>query len=258
MISDAFGLIEKEKSFQLDEKIIVYPAYEELMYEPFGNHFDQGRMVANERIQRDTTMAVGIREYQPGDRFSWINWKASAKRNEMMIKEFEQRRSHDFLLLMDCAPHHNFESIVSFTASIGRALLRKGARLGFLSVGEHIAAFPIQEGEACQSLLFYHLAKSKDNCSVAMDAVLCSESFLLHSNAAFLLVTSQISSGLIDAASIFTARKCPVTIFLIKNNNDSLTPSEVSMKGMAQVRGISVKFLQGPPFFTRFLEVMKG
>ncbi|MEH7748493.1 DUF58 domain-containing protein, partial [Neobacillus drentensis] len=26
-------------------------------------------------------MATGVRDYQPGDRFSWINWKASAKRN---------------------------------------------------------------------------------------------------------------------------------------------------------------------------------
>ena len=77
------------------------------------NNFEQGGMAVNDRMQRDTTMAVGISEYQPGDRLSWINWKASAKRSEMMMKEFEQRRSQDLLLILDCSPHMNFELLVS-------------------------------------------------------------------------------------------------------------------------------------------------
>ena len=49
-------------------------------------------------------MVVGIREYQPGDRLSWINWKASAKRNGMVTKEFETGQSTDVLLVMDSTP----------------------------------------------------------------------------------------------------------------------------------------------------------
>ena len=82
---DPLGLFEKEKTLPTESKIIVYPAYTELLYRPFENQYDQGLTASRERVQRDTSMAIGVREYQPGDRFSWINWKASAKRNEMRL-----------------------------------------------------------------------------------------------------------------------------------------------------------------------------
>src|SRR3954467_2090343 len=107
-IGDPLGLFEKEKTFDQEGKIIVYPAYTELFYQLFENQFDQGLTASRERVQSDTSMAVGVRAYQPGDRFSWINWKASAKRNELMTREFEQRQSHDVIVLMDCAPDKRF------------------------------------------------------------------------------------------------------------------------------------------------------
>ena len=107
---------------------------------------------SRERVQRDTSMAVGVRDYQPGDRFSWINWKASAKRNEIMTKEFEQRQSHDVFVVMDCAPDKHFEAIVSFTASLLRAVLKKGAQTGLLTVSDERASFRIEGGESnCSS-----------------------------------------------------------------------------------------------------------
>jgi uncharacterized protein (DUF58 family) len=124
-VGDPLGLLVKEKIFMNEEKIIVYPVYSEILYRPFENHYDQGMTASRERVQRDTSMAIGVREYQPGDRFSWINWKATAKRNDIMTKEFEQRQSHDVFVVMDCAPDLHFESIVSFTASLLHAVLKK-------------------------------------------------------------------------------------------------------------------------------------
>ena len=91
-------------------------------------------------------MVVGIREYQPGDRYSWINWKASARRNEMITKEFEQRQSNEVFIVMDCVTDHHFETIVSFTASLGRTILRKKAHVGFLSMGDQKVSIHYQGG----------------------------------------------------------------------------------------------------------------
>ena len=124
-IGDPLGLFEKEKTFTVEGKIIVYPAYTELLYRPFENHYDQGLTASRERVQRDTSMATGVRDYQPGDRFSWINWKASAKRNVIMTKEFEQRQSHDVFVVMDCVPDKHFEPVVSFTASLAAGHFEK-------------------------------------------------------------------------------------------------------------------------------------
>ena len=58
LTSDPLGLIEKKKNLKTDEKILVYPAYEELIPMSFENHYDQGRNDSRNRIQKETSMAV--------------------------------------------------------------------------------------------------------------------------------------------------------------------------------------------------------
>ncbi|MEH7346261.1 DUF58 domain-containing protein [Bacillus sp. JJ1532] len=254
---DPLGLIEKEIHIQTDQKIMVYPAYEELIYRPLENHFDQGLTASKERVQRDTSMAIGIREYQPGDRFSWINWKATAKRNDIMTKEFEQRQSHDVFILMDCVPSGRFEAIVSFSASIIRAILQKGAQVGFLSSSSERIAFPIRGGESQQMQLFYHLAKVRDDSPVPIDRILEAEGFLLQQNN-LMLITAQLTRSLIEKAGLLVSKNGSVTIFIVKNEMESLLPDELTLKGAANARGLRVVLVHSGNFKAVFSEVARA
>lgn len=245
--SDILGLVQREVRISNDENILVFPSYGNWSYKPIENSFEQGNMLVNDMVQRDMTMAVGIREYQPGDKLSWINWKASAKRSEIMMKEFEQRSSQDLLLIMDCSPHMYFELLVQYAASISCAALRKGARVGFMSVSEERVILPPQGGENSQRQLLYHLAKSKDKCPITIEQVLRTERFLLQQKANILLVTAQVSPELIEAAQMFTARKCPVSIFVIQGDERDVSSSKHSVKEMARSRGVDVQFVYGSP-----------
>lgn len=255
---DPLGLIEKEHTIPLNEKIIVYPAYEDILYRPMANHYDQGMTASKERVQRDTTMAIGIREYQPGDKFSWINWKATAKRNDIMTKEFEQRQSHDVFIIMDCAPEKRFEAIVSFTASTIRGILRKGAQTGLMTAGLDRAAFPIRGGEVHQQQLFYHLAKVTDNSPVTLDKVIESEKMLAQQTVSLMLVTAQLTKQLIEKASYYSSRKGSITIFLMKNENESPSKNEISLRAAATARGIRVILVHDGHFSDAFSEVNRG
>ncbi|MDQ0273302.1 DUF58 domain-containing protein [Cytobacillus purgationiresistens] len=255
---DPLGLIEKEVQIPLENRILVYPAYEEMTYRPQENHYDQGMTASNERVQRDTSMATGVREYQPGDRFSWINWKATAKRNDIMTKEFEQRKSHDVFILMDCAPDSRFEVVVSFTASLVRAILHKGAQTGFLSSSSERVEFPIRGGEAQLQQIFYHLAKVKDDSKVTVDLVLESENFLSQQNYNLMLITSQMTKPLIEKASYYSSRKGNVTLFLMKKKKEIPTKKELSLIEMAKTRGIKIKMIHDEGFFEAFSEVKRG
>lgn len=258
-IGDALGLIEKQMKFPTsDDKVIVYPAYEEVIYRTADQHYDQGMTASRERVQRDTSMVVGIRDYQPGDRFSWINWKATAKRNEIMTKEFEQRKSHDVFVLMDCAPEKRFEVIVSFSASIVKAILRKGAQIGFLSSSDERVVFPIRSGEVHQQEIFYHLAKVRDNSSVSLDYVLEVEGLSIWQNASLIIVTAQLTKKLIEKAGRFTARQGLITIFLIKGERESATDPELALKSEANARGIRVVLISDGHFSAAFSEVNRG
>ncbi|MFK4998500.1 DUF58 domain-containing protein [Bacillus sp. N9] len=110
--------------------------------------FEQGGTASATQFQKDTTLVAGVRQYQPGDRFAWIDWKASARTNNMMSKEFELRRSNDLLFILDRTPTHSFEEIVTFAASSVTAILYSGGQVGLLSVGAEKTFLPIKGGNA--------------------------------------------------------------------------------------------------------------
>lgn len=255
---DPLGLIEKENVLPCDGRILVYPAYQELVYRPVAHHYDQGMTASKERVQRDTSMAIGVREYQPGDRFSWINWKATARRNDIMTKEFEQRQSHDVSILMDCASEQRFEVVVSFTASVIRAILRKGAQVGLLTLSAERKAFPIRGGDNQQQQLLYHLAKIKDDSPVTFDRVLETETFLTQQNNSIMLITAQLTKELIDKAAFYNQRNGSVSIFLIKNEQESPTKMELNLKTSANARGIRLVMVHDGHFSEAFSEVNRG
>ncbi|WP_144481317.1 DUF58 domain-containing protein [Cytobacillus oceanisediminis] len=255
---DLLGLIEKEKILPAENRILVYPAYQDLVYRPVAHHFDQGMTASKERVQRDTSMAIGVREYQPGDRFSWINWKATARRNDIMTKEFEQRQSHNVTLLMDCAPDPRFEVIVSFTASVLRAILRKGAQVGLLTSSNERVAFPARGGESQQQQLLYHLAKIQDGSPVPFDRVLEAETFLAQQNNSIMLVTAQLTKELIEKAAFYNQRNGAVSIFLIKNSQESPSKTEINLRSSANARGIRLVMVHDGQFPEAFSEVNKG
>jgi uncharacterized protein (DUF58 family) len=252
---DLLGLVEKEKTHHSESKIIVYPAYSELIYRPFETHFDQGMTASRERVQRDTTLAIGVRDYQPGDRFSWINWKASAKRNEIMTKEFEQRQSHDVFVVMDCTRDNHFEGIVSFTASLVRAVLKKGAQTGLLTISEERAAFPIRGGEGQLHQLFYHLARIVPNSPALFEKVLETEGMFVQQSVSFILVTGQLTKPLIEKAGFLGQRKGKITLFLIKGESEAPTQTEKSLIALANARNVGVLMVHEGEFASAFAEV---
>jgi uncharacterized protein (DUF58 family) len=256
-IGDPLGLFEKEKTFRAEGRIVVYPAYTEIIYRPFENQFDQGLTASRERVQRDTSMAVGVRDYQPGDRFSWINWKASAKRNVIMTKEFEQRQSHDVFVIMDCAPDQRFEPVVSFTASLLRAVLKKGAQTGLLTFSRERASFPIRGGEQHLQQLYYHLAKIEAKSLRSFEKVLEKEALFIQQTVSFMLVTAQLSKPLIEKASFLGQRKGSITIFLIKGQKESPTDEERSLIAIANARGIRIVLVHEGNFASVFSEVTR-
>ncbi|MBR8646101.1 DUF58 domain-containing protein [[Brevibacterium] frigoritolerans] len=63
-------------------------------------------------------MVSGVREYQPGDQLSWINWKATARTSEIMTKEFEVQKNRDVFIMLDEKPSDLFEESIEMAASL--------------------------------------------------------------------------------------------------------------------------------------------
>ncbi len=237
-VGDPLGIFESKRMFTIMNKFVVYPQYSELYYRPLEHQNNQGSSISSHHFQRDISMAVGIREYQSGDRFSWINWKASAKRNKMMTKEFEELQSNDLFVIMDCAQNGLLESIVSFTASFLHTVLKKGIQVGLLTNNKKRDSFPIRGGEGHFQKLLHHLAKIEANNNSPIEMVIEKNLSFIQQNVSYILITTHLSKNLIEKANFIKNRKASFTLFVIKAESMVVSESEKSLISIANARGV--------------------
>jgi uncharacterized protein (DUF58 family) len=257
-MGDFFGVFEKSATVTCENQLLVYPSFVDVAYRPLENRYDQGLTSSTVKIQKDTTMATGVREYQPGDRFSWIHWKSFARTNSLMTKEFEERQSHDVLLVLDRETSATFEPMVTFTASVIRSIIKKGAQVGLISIGEDHVSFPIRGGEEHQRHLYYHLAKVRADSPFALGKVLQGEGINYQQSATVIFITATLSKRMVMSISNYAKRNSAVVIFLIKAKGASFTQEEKSLKAYAAARGIWVRPCFEGEFGSAFTEVKRA
>ncbi len=98
-----FGIVEHRVTISLPDQIVVYPKIGQLSRRWF---LIQRQATENRRGQRHDQSAQqmeyhGLRDYRSGDSQRWIHWRTSAKRNELMVKEFEQQNEQDLAILVN-------------------------------------------------------------------------------------------------------------------------------------------------------------
>lgn len=254
---DALGLLEKERRIPCEQIILVYPPYEHIYNGLFRSMFDQGGLVSGTKLPNDKSLVAGIREYIPGDRFSWIDWKASARFNEMMTKEFEARESDDVVIILDLMPSKNFESLVKFAASVARAVIRNGGQTGLFLAGNERLFIPPHGGAKQENAIFYQLAKVKPDGSRPLEKHFGDQA-LGGQSAFFIAITSKLSKQLIDGAGKLFGQKQMMNIFLIKNQGENMQPEETALAASAAARGVIVHTVAEQNFQTAFTGVKQA
>lgn len=253
---DALGLLSKGKRIPCKQAILVYPPYEDITYKSFRNLLDHGEGVSVSASRNSTSLVGGIREYEPGDRFSWIDWKASARSNQIMTKEFEASESNDFFIVLDTIPAKNFEGLVSFAASATRNIVRNGGKIGILIGGKERVLIPPRSGVGQEEAIFYQLAKVREDDSVGLEDHL--EDQMLAGQYTVFVVTSKLSKELVDGAAKMFNKKRRVIICLIKARGQKLTSEETALKATAAGNGPIVHSFDEQNFRMAFAGVKKA
>jgi len=112
----------------------------------------------------------GVREYQPGDPPSAINWRTSARHaDKFYANEFQQERVADVGMVLDgrlrtnefARGHSLFEYSVQAAASLADALLNQGNRVGLLVYASYLAwTFP-SYGKVQRERILHALANAR-------------------------------------------------------------------------------------------------
>ena len=126
---DFLGMIKKERVLSIPSVLHVKPWGRSLKQSNEMSTFDEGKQTAFSPQIRHTNMVAGVRDYAPGDRFSWVDWKTTAKKQKLTTKEFEQEKHKDLTVMLNgIAPANRW---LAFEASveIGHALVHQSLRL---------------------------------------------------------------------------------------------------------------------------------
>ena len=95
------GFVERERPSTVDSGIIVAPRWVDLptfpILEPSSSPLEQ----LHERARTGAGQEyVGVRDYRPGDPAKWVHWRSSARRDQLVVREFEHEVSTPVSILV--------------------------------------------------------------------------------------------------------------------------------------------------------------
>lgn len=193
---DFFGWAKKRVVANKEQVILVYPRVHEMRYAALQTKFDVGTMMSPYSIVKDTSMAVGLREYVPGDRFSWIHWKSFAKTQTLQSKEFEDRQSQELMLVLHAGKSSLFEEKIELVASMLQTIVKERGDISFVSAGFNTKVFPIIQGNKQLDQVMHHLAAIKPAETVKFQF---RDQQVFKHVATLLYVTNEVSDELIHS-----------------------------------------------------------
>jgi len=242
---DFFGWAKKRIVVEKEQTVLVYPKVHEMKYATLQAKLDVGSMMSPYSIVKDTSMAVGLREYVPGDRFSWIHWKSFAKTQSLQSKEFEDRQSQELLLMLDEGASSLFEEKIELVASMLKAIVQGRGDISFVSTGVNTKVFSAIQGEKQLDRVMQHLASVKP---VEQANFQLRDPQVFQRVATLLYVTSDISDDLLHTLGN-SVKSC--ICFVVTQQTQAV--SDVTKR----YKHIQVVYVDPTNYYHLFTEVMK-
>ncbi|WEG12408.1 DUF58 domain-containing protein [Pullulanibacillus sp. KACC 23026] len=226
---DFFGFIQKKRTVSLDNSVVVYPRVQTLdEWKPVELAFG-GSHRSKKQFEQDLTSFSSIRDYLPGDRLSWLDWKATARANRLVTKQFDYPMNRDMIVVLDCfgvaqaENRGNFERSVSLAASLLDRITRFGASVGFIAIGNQSAFFEMSNQARAKWQILNYLVGVEPNGEGTSSFTLSKYLQRLPHHASIVYVTTQSNEKDSQLLYDIASRGMPVELFFV---NDALLESQ--------------------------------
>ncbi|MEX2187470.1 MAG: DUF58 domain-containing protein [Pirellulales bacterium] len=133
------GLVRRTVTVPAAGEVVIYPRLGELTAraKALWRQTASGQRSSRRRGRAEAEFH-GLRDWQRGDSRRWIHWRSSARRGEIVVREFEHQQHHDLAIVLDLmvagpptrAQIEITERAVSIAATfIDRACAEPGSRV---------------------------------------------------------------------------------------------------------------------------------
>lgn len=138
---DPFRLVIWQSTFDRTHRLKAYPRPESVrrILAPIETQAFTGSEVA--RVKGDGIEYADIRDFVPGDRVRAINWRASARRQGLVVNERHPERNTDVVLFVDSfadvrsADRSTLDDAVRAAATLAARYLERRDRVGLVAFG---------------------------------------------------------------------------------------------------------------------------
>jgi len=149
-VSAFIGLVERRFTFDKGKSVPVYPSFLQMRtYElaAFSNFLTEYGIKKQRRLGQ-TMEFEQIKEYVQGDDLRSVNWKASARRNALMVNQYQEEKSQQVYAIVDKGRLMKmpFDNLSLLDYSINASLvilniaLKKGDKSGLISFSNKISS----------------------------------------------------------------------------------------------------------------------
>ena len=128
------GLLRRKLVVKAQQEVKVYPSF--IQFRKFSFLAISNRLT-EAGVKKVRKLGVSnefeqIREYVRGDDFRLVNWKATARRNDLMVNQYQEERSQNIFCVVDKGRtmHTPFEGLSLIDYAINSSLVLSGIALG--------------------------------------------------------------------------------------------------------------------------------
>lgn len=258
---DFFGFVKKEHHYTVRDILVAVPKQRDMLINDQFKRLDQDHITKHAWNTQKTNVSTGVREYIPGDKYSWIDWKQTARQNTMMTREFEREKNIDTLLVLDrCDDQHlnqlAFEGAVEVIYSMMMEIVKKSQQVNLLTIGSRAEHFSLLGNPATVEHVRQYLARIQPEGTKTFSVQLYDE--LVKLNRAFnvILVVTNIEESFIQIIqqlkSQFTANR--ITVIMIQSQQ-RIRSRERHIIEQLQLKGVHVDIFSERELTQQKLEV---
>lgn len=149
--SSPLKIIKRRFVFQKDQMVPVYPSIIQMQQYDFlaiSNKLTQFGLKKIRRIGH-TQEFEQIKEYVQGDDFRTVNWKATAKQNQLMVNQYQDEKSQPIYSIIDTGrvmkmPFNGLKLLdyaINSTLAFSNVALKRNDKTGMLAFSKNIETF---------------------------------------------------------------------------------------------------------------------
>jgi uncharacterized protein (DUF58 family) len=151
---DLFGLHRRYKVVTEPHFVMVYPKVIPLSGYDLSSRRPIGEIRMAHRLFEDPTRLAGVREYQRGDSFNRIHWKATASTGKLHSRIYDPSTVAGATIILDFhkdmypaqGEPHRSELAITTAASLANAMCQMGQQIGLVTNGRDAADRIREEG----------------------------------------------------------------------------------------------------------------